>query len=72
MAQVFAGLQKYSTFFSSGIHIKLEKLDMMIPTKPEARTRIDEWLNKSEANREFFEYHKRMTAPVFGTWNYDK
>ncbi|NDC23094.1 MAG: hypothetical protein EBZ49_03040 [Proteobacteria bacterium] len=69
---VVPGMDKFSKYYRTGIHLQLEKLDCKIPDDPDAFTVLHAYVNQCPKLREFFEYHRKMTTPVFGEWNYDK
>ena len=59
--------EMWAQFLSEGAGVKLEQYDM--------RKRFDliqAFCDQSPHHRAFFNFHKMMTAPVFGEWNWDK
>lgn len=57
----------FVTYFKTGVHIWLEKMDGEGDLQA-----IDRWVGDDKARKGFLDYHIKMTSPVFGEWNYTK
>lgn len=58
---------EYLPLFNQGDHIQLERWD-----NSRQYEEIEKYINESGLHQRFFEYHKWMTTPVFGFWNWDE
>ncbi len=58
---------EYLPLFNQGDHFRLERWD-----NSRQYEEIEKYINESVLHQRFFEYHKWMTTPVFGLWNWDK
>ena len=66
-------MNQYADYFASSIDIQLEKWDKDIDSKDHINyKKITKFINKSARNKKFFEFHTKMSTPVFGEWNYFK
>ena len=58
--------EKFWKFFGEEHHLQLERWD-----KDKNFEAMQEYIDRSQVHREFFDYHKQMTTPIFGKWEWD-
>jgi hypothetical protein len=47
-------------------------MDIKIAQDPKVKKELLHLIHTSEIMKAFFDYHKKYTELVFGTWNFDK